>query len=217
MAKSKKEVEAIISGAGVFQSLITLLVDKVKELGGTMEDIYRLITPAGAQTLKRIAEVIVNCKPYFRSVSGDHELIIDATDGTEGFIGAHDVFDGNIDPDFRNWGADEPGKPTLATKVEVLELERDGTFPQMFGSLSHDLDRLCLTPAQIRGFARKYRDWFRLDGRATFFLYWSHGHLFVAFAYLSVSGKLRASVSRFERGYARDAELSNRVVVPKLT
>lgn len=54
-----KKTEEIIRGAGMFQSLITLLVEKVKELGGRMEDLYRLITPEGAGTLLQICQLIV--------------------------------------------------------------------------------------------------------------------------------------------------------------
>lgn len=59
MGSKRRDTEAVISGAGVFLSLITLLVEKVKEIGGTVEDIYRLVTPEGAEKIKRIASIIV--------------------------------------------------------------------------------------------------------------------------------------------------------------
>ncbi len=155
-------------------------------------------------------------KVYLRLISGGHELVIDETDGTETLSDATDVFDGGIDPDFRNWQVDEPGKPTPAIKAEVFEMESDGTFPQVFGSLSSDLDRLCFTPAQIRGFARKHRDWLQTDGYATFFLYKSHGHFFVAIARFSADGRLGVRVNRFGSDNVWDAENRLRVVVPKL-
>lgn len=60
MSKSKREVEAIVSAMGVFTSFISLLVRFVKEAGGNVESIYRLATPDGEGTLKRIARLIVD-------------------------------------------------------------------------------------------------------------------------------------------------------------
>ncbi len=55
---SKKQTEPIVSAMGVLTSLITMLVEAVKAAGGTMECLYRLVTPEGAETLRRIAKII---------------------------------------------------------------------------------------------------------------------------------------------------------------
>ncbi len=61
MAKrSKKEVEAIVSGMGVFTAIISRLAELVKELGGSIKNLYRLATPEGSETLKVVARVIVD-------------------------------------------------------------------------------------------------------------------------------------------------------------
>lgn len=58
--RKKKEVEAILSGMGVFVAIISCLVELVKKFGGTMRDIYRLATPEGRETLEAIAKLIVD-------------------------------------------------------------------------------------------------------------------------------------------------------------
>ena len=86
---AKRSVESIVSGAGMFQSLITLLVEKVKELGGGIEDIYRLITPEGAETLKKVCKVMVDEGRQSRNLitrivtvdrSRTPQQVLDATD-----------------------------------------------------------------------------------------------------------------------------------------
>jgi hypothetical protein len=58
--RSKREVEKIVSGMGVFMAIISTLVELVKKFGGTMESIYRLATPEGLKTLEDVARVIVD-------------------------------------------------------------------------------------------------------------------------------------------------------------
>src|SRR3989344_5841606 len=124
-------------------------------------------------------QAIVDQGQFLKLISGGEDLTIDPVEGTEILAEANDVF-AHIDGDFRNWGADEASGPTESTPASVYEQVRDGTFAQLFGSLSGDVSRLCLTQAQIKGFVRKYRQWLRADGYATFFLFKSHDQFFVA-------------------------------------
>ncbi|MDA3815449.1 MAG: hypothetical protein PF549_03720 [Patescibacteria group bacterium] len=59
MSKSKKKVESIVSAMGVFMTIITNLVELIKKFGGTTEDLHRLATPEGRETLEEVARVIV--------------------------------------------------------------------------------------------------------------------------------------------------------------
>ena len=153
--------------------------------------------------------------PILRLISGGEILVIEACDGTEILADASDVFP-LIDSDFRNWGADEPGPATVDTKAAVYEMDKDAAFSQMFGSLSGDVSKLCLTQAQIKGFVKKHRRWLRTDGLATFFLFQSRGHLFVAGVYVLAAGRLKADVLRFEYSRVWGAVNRHRVVVPQL-
>lgn len=221
MARSKKEVEAIMSGMGVFSAIISNLVELVKRFGGTMENIYRLATPEGFETLEAVAQLIVSGvaeikNEFLNLISTDHSLILDACDGSEIIAGSEDMFKASIDSDFVNWGADELGASTLETPVEVHEMIKNGTFAQLFGSLSGDIDKLCLTQAQIKGFVRKYRQWLRNDGSATFFLFKSYGNFFVAYVDVNSCGRLYVRVLRFEYDYVWHAEYRHRFVVPQL-
>jgi hypothetical protein len=221
MKRSKKEVEAIVSAMGVFMAIISNLVELVKKLGGTMENIYRLATPEGNKTLEAVAQIIVNevavtKKEFLRLIPESQSLILDTTSGTETFSDAKDVFD-YIDPDFKNWDANAPGNPTAETKVKVREMINDATFSQMFGSLCSDVRKLCLTPGQIKNFATKYRGWLRTEGYViTFFLFESKGNFFVADVYFVSDDALHGIVYQFGDGRVWDAEDHRRVVVPQL-
>ena len=221
--RSKKEVEAIVSAMGVFMAIISNLVELVKKLGGSIEMIYRLATPEGSETLEAIARIIVGGaakvqSQFLKLISGAVSLTVDAVDGTEILADAKDMFLAGIDSDFINWGADEPGRPTAETSVDVYEMqqEKDATFSQMFGDLSSDVRRLCLTQHQIKNFVKKHRNWLRTEGYATFFLFESKGHFFVASVDVHSGGRLYVSVRLFGSAHVWDAELRRRLVVPKL-
>jgi len=148
-------------------------------------------------------------------ISGGVSLTVDAVDGTEILADAKDVFPGGIDSNFINWGADEPGRSTAETPVDVYEMTKDSTYSKMFGSLSDDVQKICFTQAQIKNFAKRNYEWFRTDSYGTFFLFESNGYFFVALVSFDSLGGLRVDVSRFERSLVWDAG-SHRLVVPRL-
>lgn len=151
---------------------------------------------------------------FLRLISGE-ELVIDECDGTEILADADDVF-AYIDFDFKNWNADEKGPPTKKTPVHVYEMERDGAFSQLFGSLSSDLGRLCLTQHQIKSFIQKYRNWLKTDGHGTFFLFRSNKHFFVADVFFCSDVRLGVNVDRFGDDGVWDAGFRRHFVVPRL-
>lgn len=56
---SKLDRSAIVAGAGLVASIFTTLVKKVREQGGTDEDIHRLATPDGEKILDEFIKLIV--------------------------------------------------------------------------------------------------------------------------------------------------------------
>lgn len=188
-------------------------IDQVSEVFQIIKD-----NPGFIKKLsKKFLETIIKVKQseFFNLLSGNESLVIDSVDGTEILESASDLFV-YIDPDFRNYKADEKGQPTEEMPVQVHELVKDATFSQMFGSLSNDLDKLCFTQAQIKNFVKKHRNWLRTDGYATFFLFKSHNHFFVAYVRLYADGGLEVNVRRFEDFVVWGAELRPRVVFPQL-
>jgi hypothetical protein len=221
MSRSKKEVEAIVSAMGVFTGIISSLVELIKKFGGTMENLYRLATPEGAETLEVIARIIAHGatrvqNEFSRIISGGQQLFIDPVDGSAILADAKGIFD-YVDPDFKEWGADERGAVTRETEVQVRELMKDAMFPQMFGELDADARILCLSQHQIRSFVEKYRNWLRTDGFSTFFLFESRGELFVAVVDFRFVDWLDVGVSRFEDDDVWDAGNRHRIVVPLLS
>ena len=152
--------------------------------------------------------------PTILRLLSEEPLVLEPTDGSQVLAEANKVF-AYIDPDFQNWNADEAGLATEQAQVCVYEMVRDATFAQMFGSLASDAAKLCLTQAQIKQFVVKHRDQLRSDGYATFFLFKSHDHFFVASVDVD-SGRLEVYVYRFEHSSVWDAEFRHRVVVPQL-
>ena len=153
---------------------------------------------------------------YLKLLSGAETLMLDALDGKETLATAKETFPSGIDGDFKNWGTNKPGIATKEQAVDVHELVKDGTFAQMFGSLGTDLDKLCLTQAQIKNFCKKHPQWLRQNGYATFFLFKVEDQFFVAHVNVD-SGGLRVDVFRFGSDRVWNTENSHRVVVPQLT
>jgi len=220
MSRTKKEVDAIVSAMGVFMAIISNLVEFVKKLGGSMENIYRLATPEGSETLETIARIIVDGvnevrNKFLKLISSGESLVLNAVDGKETLADAKDLF-AYIDPDFKNWGANKKGLATKETFVNVYEMKKNATFSQMFGSLSADVGKLYLTQHQIKKFVKKHLVWLRTEGYSTFFLFKSNDNFFVAEVIFNSDGKLLVVVYRFEVDYVCSAGSRPRVVVPQL-
>ena len=112
--KMAKKVEDIVRGAGLFQALITLLVAKVQEFGGYMDDIYRLVTPEGSETLSKIAQVIVEAGKKVRDI---FSVFVDCTLPLEEMIvlGKYDWV--NSDVNKKNFPIDEKVKANVPMRV----------------------------------------------------------------------------------------------------
>lgn len=221
---SKKNVHPIISGAGWIASFSGLLIEELEELGVSFDDIHKLGKPTneGRAFVRACAEKIVEMvngtkNEFLKLISGGESLVIDECDGSEIIADASDMF-AWIDGDFKNYGTDQKGSATGKTPVRVHEMTKDAIFSQMFGSLSADMRKLCLTQAQIISFIRNYRNWLRPDGYATFFLLELNNQFFVVLVNVFVrsGGKLHVSVHRLEHSNVWRAERRPRVVVPQL-
>jgi hypothetical protein len=171
------------------------------------------ITSLVKQKFAELAENIAGC---LKLISDAETLELGPTDGKRTIAKAKEVFTWGIDGDFRNWGCDVKADPTKAVNVHVHEMIKDGTFDQIFGGLSDNLDELCLTQDQIIQFCEKHKKWLRTDGYATFFLFKVNGEFFVAHVYVPSAGALHAYVYWFSDGYVWYATYRRRVVVPQL-
>ena len=162
-----------------------------------------------------MAELAENIVGRLKLVSGGKSVKLTATEGRETLTNARDVFTGYIDPDFKNWGLDVVSEPTKEMEVAVYEMIKDGNFAQLFGGFGENLDRLCLTQAQIRVFVRDQKNWLRTEGYGTFFLFKVGTEFFVAFVSVHAGGS-DVRVLRFSLGSVWIARYELRVVVPQL-
>lgn len=122
---------------------------------------------------------------------------------------AEDVFTGYIDSDFKNLNNKQ--KETKAQTVEILEVDKDSTFAQMFTLPKNQI----LTQSQIIEFCKTYKDDLRQNGYSTFFLFEENNQFFVADVYVE-DGGLEVRVYEFLIDYVWDAGYRRRLVIPQL-
>ncbi len=114
-----------------------------------------------------------------------------------------------IDSDFDNWNITNLTKSTSEIKVDVLKLDKDVTFKEMFVNP----DKMCLTQEQILYFIKNNKK--LLNSNWTFFLLKSNNDFFVAHVSVA-SGGLEVYVYRFGSSCVWDAESRHHLVATKL-
>jgi hypothetical protein len=130
-----------------------------------------------------------------RLISGEEALVVDPADGRQTLGQATDVFR-YIDHNFERWNCNIMGPPTKETAVRVYEMIRNSTVGELFGGFGTALDSLALTQAQIKQFAKHYRDWLQEGGNGTFFLFNIGNEFFVAAAYFFSDGQIGMRLRR---------------------
>lgn len=163
----------------------------------------------------RAAMDIEKVNSFLNPIPFAEALPLPACNNTRSLAQATDVFPGWIEPNFKNWGLDVVGIATPEMLVQVHEQVKDGTFRQLFKSLSSNLDKLVMTQHQIIMFCQTYPHWLRQDGFATLFLFKENGEFFVAKVRMYSDG-LRVCLGRFKHDDVWPAGRSHRLVVPQL-
>lgn len=148
-------------------------------------------------------------------LSGGKKILLDACDGKEIITNAKDVFLSGIHGDLKNWNTNKLGIATKETEVRVHEMLQNANFAQMFGFLETDLDKLCLTQAQIINFCKKHFSWLRKRGQGTFFLFKVEDQFLVAYVRVC-SDVLRMNVYKFMYDIVWNAMYEHRLVVPQM-
>jgi len=95
-------------------------------------------------------------------------------------------------------------------------MQKNATFKQMFNSLNPDLDKLCLTQAQIISFAEDNKEELHPKGYGNFFLFKCDDKYFVANVSFYSAAGLEVHVDRLGIGRVWNADYRFRVVVPQL-
>jgi len=219
---------------GQIETSVTLVVDATRKATGTaLRDLAKrgvltkrniervrsrgnqVVAAITALVKQQFAEIAENIAGYVKLISGAEVLTLDPTDSKETIAKASDLFTGYLDSDFKNYGTNVPSSPTGKTEVAVHEMIKDGTFVQIFGGMSDDLNSLCLTQPQIIQFVKKHRKWLRTDGYGTFFLFKVGDEFFVAYVGVGAVGRLGVYAFRLSLGDVWHAEARLRLVVPR--
>jgi hypothetical protein len=160
-----------------------------------------------------VKEEEVKTKPFTNIVKRGVKL--PACNGKDFISEAKHTFKFWMDIDFKGCGLDVKGKSTKEQLLEVREITEDGTFKDIFSSLSEDLDKLVVTQSQIIRFCEKYPTLLRQEGYATFFLIKEDNEYFVVYVYVLSAG-LNVNVYRLEYGLVWRGQHLRRVVFPQL-
>ncbi|MFA4942416.1 MAG: hypothetical protein WC564_02145 [Patescibacteria group bacterium] len=186
------------------------IIKQLRQKGGS---------PLNPHLVKMALQEIVEGKfrpaSMLRLISGDAVLWLKASDGKAIIYNASKTFKSSIDSDFVDWKLIGPSEATVETLINVYEVIEDGTFPQIFSSLSADLDKLVLTQAQVIDFCEAHSNWLRQGGDITFFLIKEKRKYFVVIVYVS-SGGLHVDVLDFKNDHVWPAKLRHRLVVPRM-
>lgn len=133
------------------------------------------------------------------------------TKGTKTIAQASDVFTSYIDSDFKKWNLDVQDKPTKAVNLDVFEMDKNGTFKDIFTNP----DKQVMTQEQIIYFCKNHKEELHKDWY-TFFLFKRVGVLFVACVSLDDLGRLGVRVDPFSYDRTWLAECPRRFVAPQL-
>lgn len=121
-----------------------------------------------------------------------------------------------IDPDFKSYGLSKSTNTSKPTDCSVYELDKDGSFKDIYARFPWGLDDMVMTQGQVLEFVKDNKD--LLSDFATFFLL-KEGkegkEFFVAHVRRDV-GELGAGVDHFERERVWRALYRCRFVLPQL-
>lgn len=151
---------------------------------------------------------------FLKCLSEGTEVKISACDGTLLMKDATNIFPGNIDGDFENFGLNVPQAATPETLVRVFEITRDGLWPQFFTSFNHGLYDLALTRMQIAKYVEENSMWLHPKDNSTLFLTEENDEFFLVYAYYPASER-GVGVYRFDDGGVWKAVDTYRLVVPQ--
>lgn len=102
-------------------------------------------------------------------------------------------------------------------KARIHKIKKDGTYEQMFKSISDNLDKLCFTKDQIELFLQQRPDWFIRSEWRTLFLFKEDGQFRIARVYLTLGRILRISSYSLENPHIWPFNKPfRRIVVPAL-
>ncbi len=202
--------------------LAARLVEFQGEFNGLSSEDGQFVIMSTKEAIKIMVEAVKNRQPLPEKVSilkliSCHEnLMIEASDGKAYISDAKNIFKSGIDGDFKYWGLNKPGPATEEILVDVNEMVGDGTFVQIFTTISSDLEKLVMTQAQIIRFCEKHPTWLRQEGYTTLFLTKVGYEYFVVIVHVYAGG-LRVLVGRLGYDDVGDGQDRHRVVSPQLT
>lgn len=147
----------------------------------------------------------------------DTIIVLRATKGT-GTFSESSIYTGGLDPDFKNWGLDRPGKPSPEIEIGIKEtVSGNGTFAEIFAEIG-DIKNIIIPQDQARNFVVEHRD--KIFNRRASWMLFTKGddepsltlsNVFVACVCVQQNGP-RACLYRYSQNSTRYGMLNYRVV-----
>ncbi len=144
---SKKDISSIVSGAGLLTSVWTELMKEVQKLGGSDDDIHLLARPEGAETIAKIAKIIVGNAVEIFQVIVDYKMTLADMITT----GKYDW----VNSDITQEHFPVAGKGTIELKAELIHFGK----PMSTDNVLKEIDRRGLRQAtlpELLAFGAKY-------------------------------------------------------------
>ncbi len=110
---------------------------------------------------------------YLTELYHEEEIFVEECGGDieSGLSSAGNLFTGYLSSNLKDWKLINPQRQTERTQVKVFEMCKDADYSTLFNSFNIDLEKLCMTQAQIKNFCERHKDKLRKDGYGTFFLF----------------------------------------------
>lgn len=137
---ARKDVSAIVSGAGLAADVWTKLVKAVRERGGTDEDIHRLATDDGGTVIAKFADLIVEIGDQAKNV---FRVTVDYGMSVEELVRLGKYDSANPDINSQNFRTDRRGKTEVV--IHVVPLDRYISLDEAV----RELDKMGLRPAEL--------------------------------------------------------------------
>lgn len=167
---TKQQVPVLVARLVEFQEeFLSLSTEDAQWAIMNGKEAASLLSEAIANRVNRVVKEVKNI-PITRLISDGKNLTLKALDGTRLFANSLGIFKSFVDCNFVRWGLNKKGIATPVTPIRVDEMQKNGTFLDIFRSLPGTLNQKKLTQNQVIEFCLDLPEWLNHDGLATFFL-----------------------------------------------
>lgn len=218
MEKSSQNSPSFGQGLELSGIIAKAIASAAKKTNANSDTIQKIVGKPGIifQFFENLfAEGTQQNPSILRLISGTEKLMIESLDGKATIADAKKIFKSCSEEDFKYFGLNIPGQATPEALIDVHEITEDGTYIQIFGAITPDLEKIVMSQNQVVRFCEKHPTWLQQEEYLTFFLIKENGEYFVVCVRVDSDG-LRVGVTRLKYDCIWNSEHHYRVVTPQL-